>query len=186
MARQPAATNGVNNLRGMHINRELTAAWREAYSTGTRKLKAASGGGLVQSRATASSSYKLLSVISRSEATVDLQHMYLGATKGISRVCGKMAPHDNTHHTDSLHIAVREGEQPLSRDSHLGLSVSKLGFLVALALELAPERLGGQAATCGSNGHIDRSLCGYTGYLGWEKGRETRAYAGERSMAYKI
>ncbi len=36
----------------------LTAAWSDAYSTGTRRLNMASGGGRAHSRATASSSYR--------------------------------------------------------------------------------------------------------------------------------
>lgn len=37
---------------------EHTAALRDAYSTGTRRLKTASGGGFIHSLATASSSYE--------------------------------------------------------------------------------------------------------------------------------
>jgi len=58
-----------------------------------------------------------------------------------------------TYHTDGLHIAIRHGKQPLSGESHLGLSLSKLGLLVAFALEFAPEGRRWQVAIRGSNGH---------------------------------
>jgi hypothetical protein len=82
-----------------------------------------------------------------------------------------------TYHADGLHIAIRHGKQPLSGESHLGLSLSKLGLLVAFALEFAPEGRRWQVAIRGSNGH---EVGGDTRWGGNE------AYAGERSMAYKI
>jgi len=58
-----------------------------------------------------------------------------------------------TYHADGFHITIRHGKQPLSRESHLRLSLSQLSLLVAFVLEFAPEGRRWQVAIRGSNGH---------------------------------
>jgi hypothetical protein len=52
----PSAAKGQHLIAAKSVSH--TAACREAYSTGTRMVNKASGGGFVQSRARASSSYE--------------------------------------------------------------------------------------------------------------------------------
>ena len=57
MVLRPVATHIVSNQQHVSVYGCVrTEAWREANSVGTRRLYMASGGGLIQSRATASSS----------------------------------------------------------------------------------------------------------------------------------
>lgn len=58
-----------------------------------------------------------------------------------------------TDDSDGLHVAVREGEETLSGERHMGVFFAVVAVLVALlVLELVPEGLGGETRAGGSAG----------------------------------